>query len=80
MNRLAIAMVSAFLLYAGPGAYAQDSMSKGATPKDAMSHEAISKGEKAQRAKAAKKAWMAYDAMSKDAKSKYVMANDEKKK
>jgi hypothetical protein len=78
-------MVSALLLCAGTGAYALDStskvaMSKGAmshdgTSNDAASHEVISKGEKAQRAKAAKRPWLAHDGVSKS-----TMADDAMKK
>ena len=63
MNRLVIAIVSAFLLCAGPGAYAQSSMAKDAmshdvTSKDAMTHDVRSKDA------------MTHDAISKDAMSK----------
>ena len=38
MNKLAAALISAFLMCAGSAVYAQDAMSK-----DAMSHDAMSK-------------------------------------
>ena len=47
MNKIAAALVSAFLMCTGSAVYAQDAMSKDAMSHDAMSHDAMSKDEPA---------------------------------